>query len=186
MGMRDLVTPRHRQSLADALTSCLISEVLVPSRQLWLISGWISDVEVIDNSAGAFSAIAPDWAPGPVRLSAALGWIAQRGGRVLVGMRKHPHNYAFAARLKDLEQRFPGKIAWGLSEKEHRKCLCGDSFALRGSMNFTYLGLTTNEEQMTLTTFSDDVKRLQMELADSWKDVLARIHPERDDDSAKP
>jgi hypothetical protein len=49
MGSRDLVTPRQRQALADVLTSFLLAELLTPSQPLWLISAWISDVEILDN-----------------------------------------------------------------------------------------------------------------------------------------
>jgi hypothetical protein len=83
-------------------------------------------------------------------------------------MRKHAHNFTFAAKLRDLERDHPDRVFWKMSVDEHRKCFCGALFALRGSMNFTYYGLNANEEQLTLTTASADVKKLQMELSDSW------------------
>ena len=41
-----------REELADALQCVFVSEVLVPSTPLWIITPWISDVPIIDNRAG--------------------------------------------------------------------------------------------------------------------------------------
>ena len=136
------------------------------------MSAWISDIEVLDNGAGAYRALAPDWPDGPVRLSAVLRRIVELGGRVFVGMRRHPHNFAFTPRLRDLQRDHPDRVFWKMSVEEHRKCLCGDLFALRGSMNFTYYGLNANEEQLTLSTSISEIKKLQMELRDSWHRAL--------------
>jgi len=168
-GVRDLLTPQHRQAIEDVLTTCIVGELLAPSKELWLMSAWISDIEVLDNSAGAYCSLAPDWADGPVRLSAVFRRIAELGGHIFVGMRRHPHNFAFVPRLRDLQREFPDRLSWKMSVEEHRKCFCGDLFALRGSMNFTYYGLNANEEQLTLSTNISDIKKLQMELSDSWR-----------------
>ena len=76
-----LVTPRQRESLADVLATCFISELLVPSKPLWLISAWISDIDVIDNGAGAFESLVPLWPNGPVEflrcLRACSPWAAK-------------------------------------------------------------------------------------------------------------
>lgn len=168
MGSRDLVTPRQRQALADALSICLVTELLSPSRPLWLISAWISDVEILDNTAGGFEAIAPDWPRAPIRLSAVLTRIVEVGGSIFVGMGSDPHNEMFVEKLRGIRGLAPDRVRWAVAEELHQKCLCGDRFALRGSMNVTWNGLNANEEQMTLTTTVADVRRLQLELADRW------------------
>jgi|TARA_B110001454_G_scaffold218846_1_gene248223 hypothetical protein len=168
MGSRDLVTPRQRQALADVLTSFLLAELLTPSQPLWLISAWISDVEILDNTAGAFDAIAPDWPRGPIRLSAVIARIIGLGGCVFVGMRRDSHNEWFVDRLRQIERDAQGRLRWEFSDELHQKCLCGERFALRGSMNVTWNGLNANEEQMSLTTSTTEISRLRLELSDRW------------------
>ena len=43
-------------------------ELLLPSRDLWLVSAWISDVPVVDNSGGQFATVAPEWPRSRIRL----------------------------------------------------------------------------------------------------------------------
>lgn len=169
MSTRDLVTPRQRQGLTDVLQGCFASELLAPSTRLWLVSAWLSDIEVLDNSGGAFAFLCPDWPYGLVRLSSVLGRIAELGGSIFIGMNEATHNDSFCLRLNELKKEFPGAIDWRRVDKLHQKCLCGDDFALRGSMNFTYYGLNVNEEQMTLTTSQQEVALLRMELIERWK-----------------
>jgi phosphatidylserine/phosphatidylglycerophosphate/cardiolipin synthase-like enzyme len=172
MSTRDLLTPRQRQGLADVLQTCFASELLAPSKRLWLMSAWISDIEVLDNTGGAFAALCPDWAFGKIRLSAIFARIAQLGGSVFIAMNETPHNDAFCLRLKELKDEFGNRIDWCRVTKLHQKCLCGDDFAIRGSMNFTYYGLNVNEEQMTVTTSLHDVALLRIELDHRWKDAI--------------
>ena len=163
-----MVTPRQRQALADVLSSCLLTELLTPSQPLWLISAWISDIEVLDNAGGAFEAIAPDWPRGPVRLSAVLARIVELGGSVFVGMCGDSHNEIFVERLRTVHLIAPERVHWAVVPALHQKCLCGERFALRGSMNVTWNGLNANEEQMALTTTATDVQRLRLALTDRW------------------
>lgn len=168
MGSRDLITPRQRQALVDVLSSCLLTELLTPSQPLWLISAWISDIEVLDNAGGAFDAFAPDWPRGPVRLSAVLRRIVDLGGSLFVGMCADPHNDTFVDRLQAIHRLAPSRVRWAIAPELHQKCLCGERFALRGSMNFTWNGLNANEEQMTLSTVPAEVAGLRMAYADRW------------------
>ena len=170
---RDLVTPRQRESLADALATCLVSELLAPSQPLWLVSAWISDIDVLDNAGGAFEALAPSWPKGPVKLSTVIESLLVAGGRVVVAMRTHRHNEMFAQKLRQVRTRYPGRLAYDCVPDLHQKCLCGERFALRGSMNFTYNGLNAKEEQMTLSVEPTEVRTLRFELADRW-DYLTR------------
>ncbi len=172
MSTRDLLTPRQRQGLSDVLQTCFASELLAPSKRLWLMSAWISDIEILDNTGGAFAVLCPAWPFGKIRLSSIFSRIAQLGGDVFVAMNESSHNDAFCLRLMELKEEFGERIEWRRVEKLHQKCLCGDDFALRGSMNFTYFGLNVNEEQMTITTSLPDVARLRIELDQRWQEEI--------------
>lgn len=41
------------------LQNLLVAEVLYPSSELWLISPWVTDVEIVDNRTGGFASIEP-------------------------------------------------------------------------------------------------------------------------------
>ena len=169
MSSRDLITPRQREALSDVLSTYIVSELLAPSSPLYLISAWISDIDVIDNAGGAFSALAPEWPRGPVKLSTVFERLASEGGQIFVAMNDHIHNQAFVQRLKQSQLlEFGHRIRWATVADLHQKCLCGQSFAIRGSMNFTWNGLNAKEEQMTATVSSVDVRKLRFELEDRW------------------
>jgi len=178
MASRDLVTPRQREALADVMSTCFIAELLAPSDPLWLISAWISDVELIENSGGAFEALAPDWPKGPVKLSAILQRLLELGGHVFVAMMDNQHNDAFILRLKAMQQQpFGQQLRFAVSPQLHQKCMCGERFAIRGSMNFTRNGLNAKEEQMTVTLDSAEVQKLRFELHDRWEAAVPRNRP---------
>jgi hypothetical protein len=170
---RDLVTPRQREALSDVLSTCIVSELLVPSSPLYLISAWISDIEIIDNAGGAFSALAPEWPRGPIRLSAVFERLASEGAQVFVAMNEHVHNQAFIQRLMQMQQLECGRrIRWATARDLHQKCFCGQPFAIRGSMNFTWNGLNAKEEQMTVSVNPAEVRRLRFELEDRWSQYI--------------
>jgi hypothetical protein len=170
---RDLLTPRQREALADVLTSCVVSELLDPSDPLWLISAWISDIPLIDNSGGSFESLAPEWPRGPVSISRVLETRLRLSGKVFIAMRDDTHNQLFAKQLQYLEEQHHGTLRWVLAPDLHQKCLCGKRYALRGSMNFTWNGLNAKEEQMTLTTAEAEVRKLRFELQDRWQNALS-------------
>ena len=89
---RDFTTPWQSQAVQDVLQSLLLAELVHPSTELWLLSAWITDVEVVDNSARAFAGVRPDWSKGRIRLSSVLEALVGRGGRVAVVLREVEHN----------------------------------------------------------------------------------------------
>ena len=42
--------------IRELLESLFAAELLSPSRCLWLVSPWLTDLELLDNRAGAWSA----------------------------------------------------------------------------------------------------------------------------------
>ena len=56
----------------DLIEAIFASELIRPSQRLWLVSPWISDLPVIDNTSESFSGLDPDWGARPVLLSEVL------------------------------------------------------------------------------------------------------------------
>jgi hypothetical protein len=89
---RDFSGPWQSRAIRDTLQTLFLSELLRPSAELWILSAWVSDVETVDNTARAFSAVRPDWPAAAVRLTEVMRALAGRGGRLSVVVREVDHN----------------------------------------------------------------------------------------------
>ena len=77
------------------LSAALMSELVFPGDSLWVVSSWITDVEIVDNTQGTFDAILGDSPPPVLHLSQMLGLIAAAGAHVHVATRPGTHNGIF-------------------------------------------------------------------------------------------
>ncbi len=149
---RDLHGPAQARSVRDLFQTLFAAELLSPSRKLWLFFAWISDVEILDNSARRFAAIEPDWPAAPIRLSQVLSALLARGTLVRLVIREHGHNEFFVARLRTLKDRYGDQLKWIVEKDFHAKGLLGDDYFLSGSMNLTFSGISVNGEHLVLRT----------------------------------
>jgi hypothetical protein len=145
----------HSQStetrqIPDLLQAIFVAELAEPSNCLWIVSPWISDIPLIDNRANAFLTLEPSWPRGKIRLSQVLSVLVDRGATVRVITRPSiPSNQSFL-------QRVQGLVHITETSDLHEKGVLGSQFYLSGSMNFTYLGITLNEEVLHYET-NDEV-----------------------------
>ncbi|NYI97122.1 hypothetical protein HNR12_003399 [Streptomonospora nanhaiensis] len=154
---------------ADSLiASVLLAELIAPGHDLWVVSGWISDVEVLDNSRGAFDAVLGGSPSARCRLSEMLALIAAAGARVHVVTRPGAHNETFIARLRSLV-RDNRRLHVVLDPDVHEKTICGRDWMLTGSMNFTVNGLGSSKEQVTYTVDSRGVSQTHLDFAQQWR-----------------
>ena len=101
MSTRDLRTTAFasREELADALQSLFVSELLLPSKPLWIVTPWVSDVPIIDNCAGRFRGLIPGLAHRWIRLGELLEHQIERGGSIVLACRPNDHNETFTGLL---------------------------------------------------------------------------------------
>ena len=170
---RDLHGPAQVRSVRDLFQTLFAAELLSPSRKLWLFFAWISDVEILDNSARRFAAIEPDWPAAPIRLSQVLGALLARGTLVRLVIREHGHNEFFIARLRTLKERFGEQLKWTVEKDFHAKGLLGDDYFLSGSMNLTFSGISVNGEHLVLRTDPAAVAEQAEQLDLQWEEQLA-------------
>jgi hypothetical protein len=160
---------------ADLLAGLFSAELCAPSKCLWLVSPWISNVELLDNTAGSFDALAP-FGKRLVRLAEVLVTLAAAGTHVIVGTTTDPHNTQFRERLKMLADDFhvvdKVDVVVDVSDKLHTKALTGDDFALAGSMNITFNGIKIREELVDLRTDETYVAQARMDAYDRFGGVL--------------
>lgn len=149
------------------LTAVLLRELLAPSDDLWLVSPWITDVEVLDNSRGSYDAIFGDVPPGTCRFSETLARICAAGARVHVVTRPDPHNDDFIRRLHS--EAPEGRATVVRAPDVHEKTLCGDDWLFSGSMNFTVRGMAVNEESITYKVGGPDAAQARLDLTQRWE-----------------
>ena len=148
---------------ADAIQSLFISEYLCPTGEIWLLSPWISDIPVIDNSAGAFSALFPTRGTGIIKLTDALIGLAGQGIPVYVVTRTDPRNRSVIDKLREAATTGGLPIKTIYNDNLHEKALLTSRFLLHGSMNFTHFGREVNEEALVLDSSKDSVGRAHVD-----------------------
>lgn len=159
--------PRNGIAITEVLSSVMVSELVHASREIWLVSGWVSDIVVIRNEMGAFDDILPDSGGGDLTLSDVLGRLSRLGARINVAVRDDKHNEQF---LEVLRRRCaPESLRIYKSPDLHEKILMGDSWLLKGSMNFTWNGLNVHEESMEFVADASEAARHRLELGVRWE-----------------
>jgi phosphatidylserine/phosphatidylglycerophosphate/cardiolipin synthase-like enzyme len=169
---RDLHGPAQSRAVRDLFQSLFVAELINPSPKLWLFFAWISDVEILDNSARQFAVLEPDWPAKPIRLSQVLGALLSRGVEIRVIIRKHGHNDFFRGRLEVLKARYGNLLKWTIENSFHAKGLLGADYFLSGSMNLTLSGISVNGEHLVLRTDPAAVAEQAIELESRWEGLL--------------
>lgn len=159
-----------REELGDALQCLFVSEVLVPSRPLWIVTPWISDVPIIDNRTGLFAGLIPGLPQRWIRLGEILEQQVARGGSLVIACRPNDHNRSFTDHFQRRirERGSDRRVRVRLSAELHEKGILTETVLLSGSMNLTYNGLRVLEEVIHLTDESDPVARARVAYQDRW------------------
>lgn len=151
------------------LSAALLSELVFPGDSLWVVSSWITDVEIVDNTQGAFDEILGDSPPPVLYLSQMLGLIAAAGAHVHVATRPGRHNEIFLGRLRAAVTDH-SHLHIILDPAVHEKTICGREWLFSGSMNFTITGLGSNEESVTYQVSGREASQAQLDFAERWKE----------------
>ena len=146
MRSRIIHTRASARQVPDLLQAIVTAELICPSPCLWLVSPWVSDIPVLDNRTNGFLAFEPRWARAQVSLSQVLGKLLELGTTVHVATRPDDHNSAFLDRMRRLAEPDGLPLQLHSAEELHEKGILGDGFYLSGSMNFTFSGISLNEE----------------------------------------
>lgn len=159
-----------REELADALQCLFVSEVLVPSTPLWVVTPWISDVPILDNRAGGFTGLIPALPNRWIRLAEVIEQQLVRGGSLVVACRPDDHNRSFTdqvtRRAREIGREQSLRVC--LSPELHEKGILSEGAFFSGSMNLTYNGLRRLEEVIHFTDEADAVARTRVAYQDRW------------------
>lgn len=166
--MRDLSGPGQSRAIRDLLQSIFASELLSPSRRLWIYTGWISDIEVLDNTSRQFSALVPDWPATHIRLSSVVDALLSKGSEVILILRAVNHNESFVEVMGRLKGLYPKRLHIITEENFHEKGILGDDFLLTGSMNLTYNGTNLNDEHVIYRCDPASVEEWRVVMQHKW------------------
>jgi phosphatidylserine/phosphatidylglycerophosphate/cardiolipin synthase-like enzyme len=164
-----IIKSRARGSSVQ-LVSCLGSlfalELLKPSKELYLISPWLSKVPLIDNRFGQFRALASELDKSELHLGDILMLLAGRGTRVRI-LYRTPANEMTRQFLKSLQD--TENIEYRAGRDLHEKGLITSHFYVHGSMNFTYAGVNINDESIEIIKDEALIWQALQEAKVSWE-----------------
>jgi hypothetical protein len=159
------------RDIAECLEGLLVYELLNPGQRLLVISPWISDFPALDNRGSRFTAVDASWTATFVQFSSVLRAILQRGTHVRIACGPGITESEFVSRLErasSLEGTADSLSVTRLPREHrvfsHEKAVVADTWAVYGSMNLTYSGVTMNGELITVTTDSASVSEVATEL----------------------
>jgi hypothetical protein len=149
------------------------AELLTPSRRLWIVSPWLRDIPVLDNSTGAFRALCPDFPPSEIHLSRLLRELIDRGTRVIVATRPDQGNRQVIDAIGDLgEGLVTDRLVVHQRSELHAKGVVGDRYALHGSMNLTFNALDNLTEVLVFQTDRAQLETLRLSFQAEYGDKV--------------
>lgn len=161
--------PRNGLAISDVLTAALLSELCSASSEFWLVTGWVTDITVIDNHIRQFDAVLGPESRSTLSLSEAFVLLTQRGTHVHVAVREDPHNVTFVDRLR--RACASDHLHLYSSPELHEKIMIGWNWVLKGSMNFTWNGTQLNEEALDFEVDPAKAARQRLEVRTRWIDA---------------
>lgn len=141
--------------IRELLQLILLGELIAPSgERVWLVSPWISNIAILDNRAGGFSAVNPEWGSRQIRLIEVAVNLMARGCPLGIATSLSDHNEAFLDELGEAthESGLTEKLSIIRREHLHTKGILLKRGLLTGSMNITYRGLELNDEAVVYDT----------------------------------
>lgn len=158
--------------IKELLQMIFAAELLKASQKpIWIVSPWLSNVEVFDNRSGYFAEINPDWPCSFIRLIDVLLELIKQGSEVNIVVdseeyRKeyNRHNDKFFSTIKLRSQREgqSSRVSLRKSDNLHTKGFLFDTGFLSGSMNMTYNGLEVLDEYIVYDRSKDAIAQARL------------------------
>jgi PLD-like domain len=155
-----------RNVMREVLQLIFAAELLAPSKCLWIVSPWLRDIPVLDNSSGAFSTLCPEFQASDIGLVTVLRELLNKGAQIVIATRPETGNLQLLDSLRDKQS--TGNLMMLERAELHAKGIVGDKVALFGSMNFTFNGLERLTEMLVLQTKADEVEKLRLTFKEEY------------------
>jgi hypothetical protein len=152
-----------RNAVKEVIELAFAAELLDPSDVLWLVSPWLSNVPVIDNTAGGFSPLCPEAPKTVITLGPILAQLAARGTYLVIASRPGDGTPTIVQALKAvLGEDAEACLRYVEREELHTKGIVSNRFAIKGSMNITNNGLLHLDELITYTCDPAELQELRV------------------------
>jgi phosphatidylserine/phosphatidylglycerophosphate/cardiolipin synthase-like enzyme len=165
--------------IKDLLQLIFANELLKPSKGLWLVSPWISDVRILDNRMGGFDAINPEWKGRYVNLTEVSIQLMSQGCEVFIvtiNADDVDTNRYFLNRLQSLSEESGLKDKLKIIEVPkpetfmglHFKGILTEKGSLTGSMNITKNGINLNDESVIYEINEDAINKARTQFEQTY------------------
>lgn len=149
---KSAVTSQH--AVREVLTMIFAQELLAPSREVFIVAPWISNIVIFDSQLGQYATLNPEWAKREIRLVEVLVAVAANGSALHIHTRPDDHNKAFKRRIQEAlgDAGLGDQLHW--SDRNallHTKGVWTDRVLIDGSMNLTESGVALNDEAVTVS-----------------------------------
>ncbi|MBO9128576.1 phospholipase D-like domain-containing protein DpdK [Bacillus sp. 165] len=152
-------------TLKDCLTSIFSLEAALPSKEIYLISPFLSNSPIIQNALDEYTDLFPLVEGKLIYLSDILKTLAWRGSSIRIicdperiETRRFISQLGDSAEIKKLNN-------------NHEKGLVTSRIYLHGSMNFTYRGININGENVRITSNGVEVNQAFMSARARWEEA---------------
>ena len=146
-------------AVRDVLTIVFSAELLAPSRDVFIVAPWISNIVVFDNRLGQYDSLNPEWGKREIRLIDVVVALSSSGTSVHIHTRPETHNRPFERKLREAleDAGVADKCIWAQHAHLHTKGLLTDRMLIDGSMNLTERGVGLNDETVNVCFDSTDI-----------------------------
>lgn len=160
---KSAVTSQH--AVREVLSMVFAQELLAPSRNVFIVAPWISNIVVFDSRVGQYATLNPGWAKREIRLVDVLVAVAANGTALHIHTRPDDHNKAFKRRIFEAmtDAGLLDHLRWSDKNGQlHTKGVLTDWALVDGSMNLTVSGVALNEEAVTVSFEPEQIAAARM------------------------
>ena len=146
------------------------AELVHPSKVVYLVSPWLRDIELFDNTTGAFNDLIPGVPLRQVRLTEVLRFLLTLGTHLVVVIRSRQDDGGVGQALEEIATALDRRHLLSVFEcrEVHTKGILGDAAALIGSMNITHGGLEKNTELLQFVTNHETLAQIRLAFASAY------------------
>ena len=160
---KSAVTSQH--AVREVLSMVFAQEVLAPSREVFIVAPWISNIIVFDSRLGQYATLNPEWSKREIRLAEVLVSLAGNGTRLNIHTRPDDHNKTFKRRLIEAmtDAGLQDHLRWSDKNAQlHTKGVLTERVLIDGSMNLTESGVALNDEAVTVSFEPEQIAAARM------------------------
>jgi hypothetical protein len=150
--------------LRDYLASLFVSEAINPSKELYLISPFLSNSPLLENKNNQYTDVFPLIKSKTIYLSDILSTLAWKGMKVRIICDDEREE------TKPFMQTLYNKVEFRKLEQNHDKGLVTSNIYVHGSMNFTYSGIYLNKESIRSTNKVSDINEALISFRQRWEE----------------